>query len=83
MNRYNRSRVDDNQPQIVQAFRALGWYVLHTHDLKNACDLIVVRNGRVIAIEVKNGDLPLSKPEQALHESRRNGTSDDEKQNYG
>jgi len=69
MNRYHRSRVDDNQPAIVQAFRALGWFVLHTHDLKNACDLMVVRNGRVIAIEVKDGSKPASKRKLSAGES--------------
>lgn len=58
---YNRSRVDKNQKEIVAAFRKLGWYVLHTHPLKHACDLMVLKQGEVIAIEVKDGSKPPSK----------------------
>ena len=49
------ARVDDNQPEIVKAFRALGWYVLIISQLKNCCDIIVSKNGRTIAIEIKDG----------------------------
>ena len=52
---YNRSRVDANQKSIVSAFRSLGWYVMHTHDLKKSCDLIILKEGRVVAIEIKDG----------------------------
>jgi len=49
-----------NQPEIVDYLRALGYYVLHTHQLKNACDLIVSRDGQTVAIEIKDGSLPPS-----------------------
>ncbi len=49
------ARVDDNQPEIVKAFRALGWYVLIISQLKNCCDIIVSKNGRTIAVEIKDG----------------------------
>ena len=58
---YNQSRVDKNQKSIVRTFRSLGWYVLHTNSLKKACDLIVVRKGRVVAVEIKDGSKPPSK----------------------
>ena len=61
MNRYHRSKIDSNHPEIVQAFRALGWYILSTAPLKAACDLMVIRNGRVIAVEIKDGSLSPSK----------------------
>ena len=50
------ARVDRNQPEIVKLFRKLGWYVLIISQLKNCCDIIVSKNGRTIAIEIKDGE---------------------------
>lgn len=55
------ARVDANQPEVVKAFRDLGWSVLIISQLKNCCDLFVSKNGRTIAVEVKDGTLPPSK----------------------
>lgn len=55
------ARVDDNQPEIVKAFRDLGWYVLIISQLKNCCDIMVSKNGRTIAVEIKDGSKPPSK----------------------
>ena len=55
------AKVDKNQPEIVKAFRKLGWYVLIVSQLKNCCDIIVSKSGRTIAIEIKDGTLPPSK----------------------
>lgn len=52
---FNQSKVDKNQAEIVAAFRKLGWYVLHTHSLKRACDLIILKHGRAVAVEIKDG----------------------------
>jgi len=54
------ARVDTNQPEIVKAFRDLGWYVLIISQLKNCCDIIVSKNGRTIAVEIKDGSKPPS-----------------------
>ena len=54
------ARVDRNQPEIVKAFRDLGWYVLIISQLKNCCDIIVSRHGRTVAIEIKDGEKPRS-----------------------
>ena len=54
------ARTDDNQQEIVKAFRALGWYVLIISQLKNCCDIIVCKNGRTIAVEIKDGSKTLS-----------------------
>jgi len=54
------AKVDANQPEIVKAFRSLGWYVLIISQLKNCCDIIVSKNGRTIAIEIKDGNKPPS-----------------------
>lgn len=54
------ARVDDNQKEIVEAFRKLGWSVLIISQLKNCCDIIVSKNGRTIAVEIKDGKKPPS-----------------------
>ena len=54
------AKVDANQPEIVKAFRDLGWYVLIISQLKNCCDIIVSKDGRTIAIEIKDGSKPPS-----------------------
>ena len=55
------AKVDVNQPEIVKEFRSLGWYVLIISQLKNCCDIIVSKNGRTIAVEIKDGSQPPSK----------------------
>lgn len=52
------AKVDVNQPEIVKTFRKLGWYVLIISQLKNCCDIMVSKNGRTIAIEIKDGNKP-------------------------
>lgn len=54
------ARTDTNQTEIVKTFRKLGWYVLVISQLKKCCDIIVSKNGRTIAVEIKNGSKPLS-----------------------
>ena len=54
------ARVDANQPEIVKEFRRLGWYVLIISQLKNCCDIIASKNGRTVAIEIKDGSKPPS-----------------------
>jgi len=62
------ARVDDNQPEIVKAFRGLGWYVLIISQLKNCCDIIVSKNGRTIAVEIKDGSKVASKQKLSIGE---------------
>lgn len=57
---FRAARVDANQPEIVKAFRNLGWTVLIISQLKNCCDIIVSKNGRTIAVEIKDGNKPPS-----------------------
>tara|TARA_R110000851_G_scaffold87224_1_gene190136 strand:+ start:182 stop:484 length:303 start_codon:yes stop_codon:yes gene_type:complete len=54
------AKVDVNQPEIVAAFRRLGWYVLIISQLKNCCDIIVSKSGQTIAVEIKDGSKPPS-----------------------
>lgn len=52
-------RVDANQPQIVAAFRNLGFSVVHTHTLGGGIpDISIGRSGFTHWIEIKNGALP-------------------------
>jgi len=54
------AKVDDNQGEIVKLFRKLGWTVLIISQLKNCCDIIVSKNGRTVAVEIKDGAKPPS-----------------------
>lgn len=63
------SRVDANQPEIVKALRAIGAYVLHTHQLKNCFDLLVGYRGRTFLMEVKDPAQPPGKRQLTAGES--------------
>jgi len=54
------ARVDANQPEIVKAFRDLGWSVLTISQLKNCCDIVVAKAGTTVMVEVKDGSKPPS-----------------------
>jgi hypothetical protein len=56
-----RARVDTNQPEIVEALRAVGAHVLHTHQLKNAFDILVGFRGQLYIMEIKDGAKPPSR----------------------
>lgn len=58
---FRAARIDINQPEIVKTFRSLGWSVLIISQLKNCCDIFVSKNGRTIAVEIKDGSKPPSK----------------------
>ena len=69
------AKVDDNQPEIVKAFRALGCQVAHTHMVGAGFpDIVVERRGRVALVEIKDGSKrpsarKLTKPEAEFHET--------------
>ena len=50
-------RVDSNQKEIVTALRKRGAVVFHVHTIKNLFDILVAYNGKLIAIEIKDGNL--------------------------
>jgi hypothetical protein len=54
------SRVDANQPAIVEALRAIGAHVLHVHQLKNCFDILVGYRGRTHLMEIKDPSQPPS-----------------------
>ena len=60
INMIRAARVDANQPEIVKAFRKLEWSVLIISQLKNCFDILVSKNGRTVAVEIKDGDKPPS-----------------------
>ncbi len=72
-----RARVDKNQPEIVAAFRKLGYSVLHLHQIGKGCpDLLVAKDGVSTLVEVKDGDKPpsarkLTPDEREFHDTWR------------
>ena len=52
-----RARVDGNQKEVVAALRKSGAVVFHVHTIKNLFDILVAYNGKLIAIEIKDGTL--------------------------
>ena len=67
---FRAARIDKNQPEIVKLFRKLGWYVLIISQLKNCCDIIVSKNGRTIAVEIKDGEKPPSQQKLSVGEMK-------------
>lgn len=69
------AKSDDNQPQIVKAFRQLGFSVAHTHTIgKGFPDIIVGRGGINTLIEIKDGkkvksQKQLTADEKEFHEN--------------
>lgn len=53
--RYHSAKVDDNQAEIVKAFRGMGAGVFLVHRLKNFCDIMIVYKGVTVAVEIKDG----------------------------
>lgn len=47
------AKVDVNQKEIVTQLRAIGCAVLHTHQLKNAFDVLVGYRKQLYIIEIK------------------------------
>ena len=48
-----KAKVDANQPEIVKHLRQLGAGVIHTHQLKNAFDILVMFRGITYIVEIK------------------------------
>lgn len=65
------SRVDDNQPRIVQAFRRMGARVqVLSHVGKGFPDLLICVRGRLALVEVKDGDKSESRRKLTADEAR-------------
>lgn len=67
------ARTDANQPEIVQAYRDLGFSVQPLHAVgQGVPDLLIARTGLNYLVEVKDGekvpsDRKLTKPQKAWH----------------
>ena len=71
------AKADDNQPQIVKAFRQLGYSVAHTHTIgKGFPDIVIGRDGVNTLVEIKDGlktksQRQLTPDEKEFHEAWR------------
>ena len=71
------AKADDNQPQIVKAFRQLGYSVAHTHTIgKGFPDIVIGRDGVNTLVEIKDGSKvksqrQLTNDEKEFHEAWR------------
>ena len=71
------ANADDNQPQIVKAFRPLGYSVAHTHTIgKGFPDIVIGRDGVNTLVEIKDGSKvksqrQLTNDEKEFHEAWR------------
>ena len=69
------AKADDNQPQIVKAFRQLGYSVAHTHTIgKGFPDIVIGRDGVNTLVEIKDGlktksQRQLTPDEKEFHEA--------------
>ena len=55
------ARIDRNQPEIVEALRQAGCRVQPLHTVGKGCpDILVGRNGRLVLMEIKDGEKPPS-----------------------
>ena len=54
------AKVDRNQSEIVAALRKRGAVCLIVSQLKNCFDILVLFNGTVQMVEIKDGELPPS-----------------------
>jgi len=71
------AKADANQPEIVEAFRARGATVAHTHTVgKGMVDIVVGYKSINLLVEIKDGSKPPSKrklttDEQEFHDTWR------------
>jgi len=59
MSKYAR-RKDDNHDEIANEFKRLGCGVKDVHNLPDFVDILIVRNGVTVAVEIKDGAKPPS-----------------------
>lgn len=77
MAKFRGAKVDANQPEIVEALRKAGAYVLHTHQIKNAFDILVAFRGQLFIMEIKNPEyLPKEYDRERLEKSLEKGEKD-------
>ena len=68
------AKIDVNQPEIVDAFRRMGFSVLTLHTVGHGCpDILIGKLGKNHLVEIKDGNKPpsarkLTRDEQKFHE---------------
>lgn len=66
-----KAKADDNQPEIVNHFRNLGFSVAHTYTVgKGMVDIVVAKNGVNVLVEIKDGAKPPSARKLTLDEQK-------------
>lgn len=64
-------RVDANQPEIVEALRAVGASVQHIHEIGQGCpDILIGFRGINFVVEIKDGNRPPSRRKLTPDEQR-------------
>lgn len=69
-----RHRKDVNHERLTQAAERLGWYVLNTSQSEIGFDAIMVKGGRIVFTEIKDGNKPISAQKLTPHEERVHAT---------
>lgn len=71
------AKIDTNQTKIISALRQIGCFVLPTHQLKNAFDVLVCYNGKTFVMEIKNPEyLPKEYDRDRLEKALSSGERD-------
>ena len=65
------ARIDRNQPEIVKALRRVGATVLVLSQLKGAFDILVIYQGSVHIVEIKDGNKLPQKFETMSEDEKR------------
>ena len=55
-----RGKPDANHQEITRFFESHGCSVLDIKSIINSCDIFVAKNGRTVAVEIKDGNKPPS-----------------------
>jgi hypothetical protein len=64
-----RHRTDANHTAVCALLRQLGYVVLDTSQSNIGFDALIARGGRLLAIEIKDGEKPMSKQALTTHEA--------------
>lgn len=70
MSERHRHRKDDNDDAIADTAERLGWLVLNTTQTGLGFDKILVKAGRIVIAEIKDGRKPMSAQRLTPHEKQ-------------
>lgn len=63
-----RHRKDDNHDALLDVATRLGWFAQNTSQTELGYDAILVKGGRVVFAEIKDGQKPMSQQKLTPHE---------------